>query len=204
MCSSFDLADIMARLQRESQIQTHQTCRSENLSLFTSSHFLPLFYRTVSLKLEGFIFLFFFARGQGIGIHSISLWLHVLLGLSWIFSQYVILSFGGSLLLALTNASMCTYSNSDPVWMARDEGTQESKETSSGCWINSQVLIDTFSTVYSVFILATAFCMYIKFHAPYLSLSQVHKRLHLPSWGVLPWECIFPGSCALLLPQEST
>lgn len=47
---------------------------------------------------------------------------------------------GCSLLLALTNASMCTYSNSDPVWMARDEGTQESKETSSGCWINSQVL----------------------------------------------------------------
>lgn len=38
----------------------------------------------------------------------------------------------------------------------------------------------------------------------YASGFQVHKRLHLPSRGILPRKRLFPRSRAVLLPQEAT
>lgn len=38
----------------------------------------------------------------------------------------------------------------------------------------------------------------------YTSGFQVHKRLHLPSRGILPRKWLFPGSRTVLLPEEAT
>lgn len=40
-------------------------------------------------------------------------------------------------------------------------------------------------------------------YTSHITTFQVHKRLHLSSWGILPGEWVLPRSCALLFPQKS-
>lgn len=52
LCFSTDPADIMERLQRESQVPTHQTCRSDHLQLFALSQCTACPFKEHPLKPE--------------------------------------------------------------------------------------------------------------------------------------------------------